>query len=589
MLAQKVQAAFALYQQGQLAAAEAAARRLVEAAPNSADTQRLLGMVLSAAGDHEQGIAALRRALALAPGHSEILNSLGLAAARSGRSNEAERAYREALNHRPSYTPARRNLASLMIADGRAGQALALMEGVTGPDFDRLRGHAHLRLSQPEAALAAFDSARIHSADDPRIALGRANALTELGQADAALAALEGLSGPDVETARARAHLEAGQPEAAVSSAAGALQSAPTRHDTLFLIAQCLWMSGRGGEIAGWFERALQAAPEDAALCRLYARTLKQMDDHEGALTILDRLASPQASDLAERADVLIEAGRGPEACEAAEAALAADADLPGANAGYARAALMTDRPEAALRSIQRMRARHPDDRFWIAMEAEAWRSTDLEAWRRLCDPETVAAAFDLPVPEGFQDIASFNSELARRLRTLHAFSAHPLDQSLRNGVQTAVDLRRVGDPVIDAFFKVAQSVVDDFIEAMPENPDHPLFSYKPAGGEIMSAWSVLLGGEGHHVSHVHPAGWISSAYYVETPDDLEARDNHEGWLVLGEPPFATPKAEPAREIAARPGRLVLFPSYLWHSTRPIRSGERLSIAFDIRPKQVRS
>jgi len=30
------------------------------------------------------------------------------------------------------------------------------------------------------------------------------------------------------------------------------------------------------------------------------------------------------------------------------------------------------------------------------------------------------------------------------------------------------------------------------------------------------------------------------------------------------------------------PGRLVLFPSYLYHGTRPFSAGERLSVAFDV-------
>ncbi|WP_373475225.1 putative 2OG-Fe(II) oxygenase [Sphingorhabdus sp.] len=31
------------------------------------------------------------------------------------------------------------------------------------------------------------------------------------------------------------------------------------------------------------------------------------------------------------------------------------------------------------------------------------------------------------------------------------------------------------------------------------------------------------------------------------------------------------------------PGRLVLFPSTMWHSTIPFAAGERLTIAFEIR------
>jgi hypothetical protein len=34
--------------------------------------------------------------------------------------------------------------------------------------------------------------------------------------------------------------------------------------------------------------------------------------------------------------------------------------------------------------------------------------------------------------------------------------------------------------------------------------------------------------------------------------------------------------------VEPRPGRLVLFPSTLWHSTEPFAAGERLVVSFDV-------
>ncbi len=56
-------------------------------------------------------------------------------------------------------------------------------------------------------------------------------------------------------------------------------------------------------------------------------------------------------------------------------------------------------------------------------------------------------------------------------------------------------------------------------------------------------AWSVLLRPGGHHVNHIHPLGWISSAFHVELPPAVG--DGHQGWLKFGEPELATvPKLE---------------------------------------------
>lgn len=41
----------------------------------------------------------------------------------------------------------------------------------------------------------------------------------------------------------------------------------------------------------------------------------------------------------------------------------------------------------------------------------------------------------------------------------------------------------------------------------------------------------------------------------------------------------------PLRLVQPKPGRLVLFPSYWWHGTRPFHSTEpRTTIAFDVVP-----
>jgi hypothetical protein len=87
-------------------------------------------------------------------------------------------------------------------------------------------------------------------------------------------------------------------------------------------------------------------------------------------------------------------------------------------------------------------------------------------------------------------------------------------------------------------------------------------------------------------VNHIHPEGWISSAYYVSVPAEVADENTKDGWLKFGEPRYPTPGAGPRRFVQPRPGRLVLFPSYLWHGTNPIHGDEpRLTIAFDCVPR----
>ena len=79
----------------------------------------------------------------------------------------------------------------------------------------------------------------------------------------------------------------------------------------------------------------------------------------------------------------------------------------------------------------------------------------------------------------------------------------------------------------------------------------------------------------------------LSSACYISLPGTTAAfRERREGWLELGRPPSELGLAlEPLAVIRPEPGLLALFPSYLFHGTRPFADGERLTVAFDAAPK----
>jgi hypothetical protein len=96
-------------------------------------------------------------------------------------------------------------------------------------------------------------------------------------------------------------------------------------------------------------------------------------------------------------------------------------------------------------------------------------------------------------------------------------------------------------------------------------------------------SWSVRLLSGGRHVSHVHPQGWFSSALYVALPPLEDRGPEPAGWLTLGEPSNDLElDLPPFRLIEPKPGRLALFPSTMWHGTKPFAEGERLTVAFDV-------
>ena len=173
-------------------------------------------------------------------------------------------------------------------------------------------------------------------------------------------------------------------------------------------------------------------------------------------------------------------------------------------------------------------------------------------------------------------------SRLKDVLTKLHQNAGQFLDQSVRGGSQTDGPLFMRIDPDIVATRAAVVASVERYRSALPPRDlAHPLLGARRDGAvRFAGSWSVRLSAGGKHSSHTHPQGWISSALYVALPPP---GFDHAGWLSLGDaPPDLGLSLSPLKVVEPRPGRLVLFPSWLWHSTIPFAEGKRLTIAFDI-------
>ena len=201
-----------------------------------------------------------------------------------------------------------------------------------------------------------------------------------------------------------------------------------------------------------------------------------------------------------------------------------------------------------------------------------------------LCNYKDHVQAFDLDAPPGFADIGAFNAALAASLREKLDAGDHPLDQSLRWGAQTSYNLKFSDDPVIRAYFTALEAPVTAYINSLGSDGAHPLISRKTGQFTFSGGWSVLLRPGGFHVNHTHPEGWISSSYYVSLPKSMGGASGQEGWIKFGEARWPVPGCGIERVVEPREGRLVLFPSFMWHGTIPFSSGERMTAPFDVVP-----
>jgi tetratricopeptide (TPR) repeat protein len=221
------------------------------------------------------------------------------------------------------------------------------------------------------------------------------------------------------------------------------------------------------------------------------------------------------------------------------------------------------------------------------SVTAWAYRHT---AWRALDDPRLAWLDRGDALVRSFDIIAALPplDRLADTLRAIHADIAQPLDQSVRGGTQTDGPLFMRIDPTIRALRQAVSDAVRSYAQALPPiDPTHPLLSApRDEPVRFAGSWSVRLTGAagGHHANHIHAMGWLSSALYVSLPPAMGAAD---GCLTIGAPPANMGLAmAPTATVAPAAGRLVLFPSHLWHGVTPFAEGERLTVAFDVaRPR----
>ena len=170
-------------------------------------------------------------------------------------------------------------------------------------------------------------------------------------------------------------------------------------------------------------------------------------------------------------------------------------------------------------------------------------------------------------------------------LHSLHDGSAFPLGQSLRGGTQTRGGLFNRPEPELQRLHEVLLVALQNYQAALPAfDPQHPTLRLRDSGLVITGSWSVRLAGGGDfHAAHLHPEGVVSSALYCTLPDGLDDNEDHAGHIELGRPP---PKLridlEPRYTLRPKVGHLALFPSTLYHGTRPFAVGERMTVAFDV-------
>ncbi|HEY1963227.1 MAG TPA: putative 2OG-Fe(II) oxygenase, partial [Rhizomicrobium sp.] len=338
------------------------------------------------------------------------------------------------------------------------------------------------------------------------------------------------------------------------------------------------------------YDDAAALYPEIGELPLHKANFLFQMEDYEGAREAYERAARLLSGNVTPHDGLALVHARSGDfdaAIREHEIVVAMEPDNAHAWVNFAETLVRAGDAAKAASAAERAMAIAPDNQHALAMWGLALRAEGDAREEWLNDYERFVQVFELDPPEGYADMAAFNRELNAYLDRLHVDRRESIDQSLRGGTQTHDDIFGAGHELVERLRARIDEAVAAYIARMKEDEAHPLLRRRNPAFKYAGSWSARLRDCGFHANHVHPKGWISSAYYIAVPDAAEDAAEKQGWLKFGEPAFDARFAEPVRRaIQPAPGRLVLFPSYMWHGTVAFRSTEaRTTIAFDAVPK----
>jgi tetratricopeptide (TPR) repeat protein len=552
--------------QGRFAEAEEQYRLALAINPDQPNVLNSLGQALNRANRNAEAIDAFRQAVMLKPNFAEGHLNLGLALSYERRHVEAEKSFRDALRLQPNLMMAKQSLVANLNEQRRHREAEAL--AVITIRQNRL---------DPRQASALYYNLGVAVAAQRRDmeALGLLN--TAQGFAP---------DMPFVDCVRGSVLHRLGKYEEAIEAYRRAIMRNPLDMAAHRELNHLLYRLERNDEFLSSYEAAIDAVPGVPALEFDRASLLLRAERFEEAKTGFEKGNAIGSNTIVGHDGLgraLIRLGDVEGAIAAHERAVAGEPDNAAAWCNFAETLLRAGDAKRALEASEKSLALQPGNPLGVGLATLAMRKLGDEREAAINDYARLVQTFDLEAPDGFSDMESFNRALNEALNPLHAVGREYVDQNVRGGTQTIDDLFATNHPLIAGLRARFDDAVNAYIARMKDDPDHPLFARKSNGFGYLGGWTTRLKSGGLHLSHVHKTGWISSAYYVALPKAT----GEEGWLTFGAPPFDMGFADAIRrKVEPKVGRLVLFPSYMWHGTTPFQSDEtRTTIAFDVLPR----
>ncbi|MBB4630832.1 2OG-Fe(II) oxygenase family protein [Sphingosinicella soli] len=459
-------------------------------------------------------------------------------------------------------------------------------------DVLTVAGLAAQRLGNLPLALERFAAARSVDPDNPARLGNHAVALKQAGRYDEAIAALH-----------------------------RALELRPGAPITLANLGSCLIAAGRAGDAVAPLRNAVSLKPDHAEAWNNLGIALARSgnaDSADTAYLTAVRHRPGYVEALLNRADLLVRGDRIDEAEAIAREVLATHkghpraanqlaslhdrrGDLDRAIALYrealdsdglnhpigvnlAMALLRVGDNPAALALCDRLLDASPSITTPLALKCAALdRIGDAAALNTLMSLDRFTAMIDIEEAPGFETMDEFHRALERDLAAHPSLTFEPEGLVARTGHQSG-DLAEDTSPAFAALAHIARTELARHMDRVGDGV-HPWLRARPSEWSL-TLWGTMLSPGGAVEAHIHAPNWLSGVYYPAFAQD--GGDGHEGWFAIGALPQALGGGGTLHVRQPKAGRMILFPSYLWHATLPFTgTNRRISFAFDLVPEGI--
>lgn len=578
-------------------------RKILETEKNNPDALHLCGVALGGKGQFDEAETMLRDALEVHPDKQYVHNNLGSLLRKTGRQLDAKNHFKRAIEISPGYFDGLLNFGNICLDLDQvetAWPALLKAHNLLPNDPRPFNGLGTVKRKEGNFAEAIeyYDKAIELFPNYDLAHYNKGMALRLAGRLDEAIVSIQKCLEinprvPHALNLLGTIYNQLNEVDKSIAAFELTIEIAPENLGAHFELNQVLWTSDQTDKHLQSYVQARSIRPQSVTLCCGHGASLitgGRLEEAEEAYRGGLKIDGDSVLALDGLAQCLRKQKRFEEALPYHRKIQDLGIKKPLAQMGFARTLMHLGDFAAALEKLEECDEAASEvaqiDQEQFALIALCYKNLGDPRAEYYLNFEDFVVPFEIETPAGFGSVEEFNAALLDRLKTLHTAKNHPMEQTVRNGSQTYGRLFDLDDPLIEKIRLAQEECIARYLAGLPKDDAHPFLRRNKGTFHFTDNFSVRLKRGGYHTNHIHSHGWISSAYYVEVPEEVSTTSDKAGWINFGRPnELPGCDNEPDKWIQPKPGVLALFPSYIYHGTEPFVSDSyRTTVVFDALP-----